>query len=110
MVAPGVPKDCGASHRPPLKVKAWPVLSTTAQVVGDGQDTAAVRDSGWPGPGSVGLAGSAGAPANGAGVDQVVPLPSLTWSDPSTITQVGPEVQTMEGSIGALTGPLGGAG
>jgi hypothetical protein len=41
---------------------------------------------------------------------QLVPSPVLTWSDPSTITQVGPEVQEIAGSTGAVTGPVAGAG
>jgi hypothetical protein len=48
--------------------------------------------------------------ARGVGTDQVVPSPVLTWSDPSTITHVGPLVQLMAGMIGAITAPVAGAG
>ena len=77
---------------------------------GGGADTAAVRDPGCPAPGSAGLAGSAGAWRSGAGADQSVPLPALTWPDPSTMTHSGPEVQATAGSTGAVTGPVAGAG
>jgi hypothetical protein len=87
-----------------------PVLSTNAQMVGVGHDTAADRDSKCPTPGSAGFAATAGAGASGVGADQLVPFPSLTCPDPSTITQEGPDVQVMAGRIGALTGPLAAAG
>ncbi len=42
----GVPDDWGASQLPFSSSSVWPVLSTTAQKVGEGHDTATDRDSG----------------------------------------------------------------
>jgi len=86
------------------------VLPTKAQKAGDGQDTAAEREPGCPGPGSPGLAGMDGAAGIGAGADQVVPSPVLTWPDPSAMTHDGPDVQETAGRTGAVTGPLAGSG
>src|ERR1700674_2660946 len=105
-----VPKDWGASQLLARMVEVRPVLSTTAQSDGVGHDTAEVREPGWPTPGSAGLAGSGTGAASATGFDQLVPSPVLTWSEPSTITHSGPEVQVMVGRTGAVTGPVAGAG
>jgi hypothetical protein len=88
-------------------VSAWPALSTMAQKVGVGQATDAVATVPAP-PDGTGVDPTPGRRA--VGVDQSVPLPVLTWPDPSTITHVGPRVQVRVGRIGTVTGPVAGAG
>jgi hypothetical protein len=83
-------------------------LSITAQNFGDVQETDASRESGLVLPGSPGLAASAGPGLNGTTDDQLVPSPILAWFDPSTIMQVGPDVQSIVGSTGSVTAPVAG--
>jgi hypothetical protein len=85
-------------------------LSITAQNFGDGQETAASRESGLALPGSEGLAARGGPGLNWTTDDQLVPSPILAWFDPSTIMQVGPDVQAIVGSTGSVTVPVAGAG
>jgi hypothetical protein len=107
---PCVPNDCGARQAPFSSSSVWPVLSTKAQKVGEGHDTATDRDPGCPGPGSAGFGGIDGGAGMAIGSDQSVPLPSLTPPDPSAIRHDGPDVQSTAGRTGAVTGPPAGAG
>lgn len=86
------------------------MLSTTAQNLGEVQATDASRESGLALPGSAGLAANGGPGLNWTTVDQLVPSPMLAWSDPSTIMQVGPDVQAIVGTTGPVTTPVAGAG
>lgn len=79
---------------------ASPVPSTNAQNPGEGQDSAA----------GLGPTGPEAPETIEAGALQSVPFPVLACSEPSAITQDGPEVHEIAGRIGALTGPVGGAG
>ena len=106
----GVPNDCGACQVPFSISSVWPVLSTKAQKVGEGHDTATERDSGCPDPGSAGFEDIDGGVGMAVGSDQSVPFPALTCPDPSAIRHDGPDVQSTVGRTGAVTGPTAGAG
>ena len=109
---PFVPKVRGSSQLPSTRERVAGVVDHRAERrVGAGHRGHRVRRL-CPGRGRPGCpAGPAVEVGSGAGGDQSVPSPVLTWPDPSTITQRGPPVQAIEGRSGRGDGcPVTGAG
>ena len=91
-VADADPGGEGLGGRPggPVQGGHVPGVVDVGAELAVGQATAAVRDPGWPGPGSAGSAGATAAGASGVGGDQLVPSPREVWPEPSTTAHSGP--------------------